>query len=305
MPATPSRRPDDQERFDATRERLEALVAPVDAVSLAPCRVLVVDDSPVNRRFAETLVERRGLAVASAENGFAALDLLAAEPFDLVLVDGMMPGLDGPAVAREIRRREGAAGLDRIPIVALTASPLPEDRDRMLGAGMDDHLAKPYSPEDLAHVLGRHLRDGIAPRTRPIPPRAAPADAAPSDAEAPVLDAEAFAWLAELGDATLVERIVRLFLADAAERVAQADEAIEAHDAVRLGAALDALEGICGVIGAVALDRRTRAIHDKLRRREDRGEDPFGPGLRPSGLEPLLEATALRLQEHAAPASRR
>ena len=276
-----------------------------DPVPAAPHRVLVVDDSPINRQFAEMLVERRGLAVASAENGSAALDLLAAEPYDLVLLDGMMPGLDGPAVAREIRRREAAAGLDRVPIVALTASFLPEDRDRMLEAGMDDHLAKPYSPDDLGRVLGRHLGDGIARRTRPIPPRAAPAAAAPSGDGTPVLDLEAFARLADLGDATFVERIVRLFLADAAERVAQVDDAIEAHDTVRLRGALHALEGICGNVGAAALDRRTRAIHDELRRREDRGEDPFGPGLGPSGLEPLLDATRIRLQEQAATASRR
>ena len=276
-----------------------------DPVPAGPHRVLVVDDSPVNRRFAETVAERQGLAVASAENGSAALDLLAAEPFDLVLLDGMMPGLDGPAVAREIRRREAAAGLDRIPIVALTASFLPEDRDRMLEAGMDDHLAKPYSPDDLTQLLGHRLGEGVARRTRPIPVRTASSTAAPAGEGAPVLDLEAFARLADLGDATFVERIVRLFLADAAERVEQVDDAIDAHDAIRLRGALHALEGICGNVGAAALDRRTRAIHDELRRREDRGEDPFGPGLGPSGLEPLLDATRIRLQEQAATASRR
>jgi two-component system, NarL family, sensor histidine kinase BarA len=298
VPATPSRPPDDPEP--------SAEVAAPDPVPAGPHRVLVVDDSPVNRRFAETLVERRGLAVASAENGSAALDLLAAEPFDLVLLDGMMPGLDGPAVAREIRRREASAGLDRIPIVALTASLLPEDRDRMLEAGMDDHLAKPYSPDDLGRILGRRLGNGVGRRTRPIPARTAPTAAAPAAGDGPpVLDVEAFARLADLGDAMFVERIVRLLLADAAERVAQVDDAIEAHDAVRLRRTLLALEGICGNLGAVALDRRTRAIHDELRRREDRGEDPFGPGLGPSGLEPLLDATRIQLQEQAATTARR
>ena len=313
MPATPSSRPEDPDPPDATRERLEALGAPAYAVpglnaaaaaAATPPRVLVVDDSPVNRRFAEALVERRGLAVASAENGSAALERLAEEPFDLVLLDGMMPGLDGPAVAREVRRREAAAGLDPIPIVALTASFLPEDRDRMLEAGMDDHLAKPYTAEDLGQVLDRRLATGRR-RSRPIPASVArPAVAAAVDG-APVLDLDAFARFAELGDATFVERIVRLSLADAAERVAQVDAAIEGHDAPRLRAALHALEGICGNVGAAALDRRTRAIHDELRRREDRGEDPFGPGLGPSGLEPLLDATRIRLQEQAAAAARR
>ena len=154
MPATSSSHPEDP--------------AP-DAPDAAPHRVLVVDDSALNRRVAETLVERRGLAVASVGSGSAALEMLAEEPFDLVLLDALMPGLDGPAVAREVRRREAAAGLDPIPIVAITASFLPEDRDRMLDAGMDDHLAKPYTDEDLDGVLGRRLATGSRRRTRPIP----------------------------------------------------------------------------------------------------------------------------------------
>jgi CheY-like chemotaxis protein len=258
--------------------------------------VLVVDDSPVSRRFAEALVERRGHAVRSADNGPAALELLAGEPFDLVLLDGMMPGLDGPAVARELRRREAAAGLDPIPIVALTASFLPEDRDRMLEAGMDDHLAKPYTADDLGQVLDRRLATGSRRRTRPIP---AGVTGATAPAAVAVLDLEAFARLADLGDPALVARIVRLFLADAAGRIAEVDDAIVAHDALRLRGALRALEEICGIMGAAALDRRTRAIHDEVGRREDRGVDPFEPALAPSGLGPLLDATRIRLEEQA------
>ena len=122
-----------------------------------PLRVLVVDDSEPNRRLAEVLVRRDGFDVASVADGSTALALLEAEPFDLVLLDAMMPRLDGPAIAREVRRREAASGLDPIPIVALTASILPEDRARMLEAGMDDHLVKPLRAEDLAEVLGRPL----------------------------------------------------------------------------------------------------------------------------------------------------
>jgi CheY-like chemotaxis protein len=165
VPATPSSHPQDPDPRGPSDGRLQEPVAP----AAIPRRVLVVDDNAINRRMAEALVERLGLAAASAESGSAALDILALEPFDVVLLDGMMPGLDGPAVAREIRRREAAAGLEPIPIIALTASFLEEDRARMLDAGMDDHLAKPYTAEELAHALDRRLPPGSPRRIRTIP----------------------------------------------------------------------------------------------------------------------------------------
>jgi CheY-like chemotaxis protein len=165
VPATQSSHPGDPEPPGPSGGLVEE---PVGSAPI-PHRVLVVDDNTVNRRIAEALVERCGLAAASAASGSAALDILALEPFDVVLLDGMMPGLDGPAVAGEIRRREVAAGLEPIPIIALTASFLEEDRARMLHAGMDDHLAKPYTADELADALGRRLPPGRPRRTRTIP----------------------------------------------------------------------------------------------------------------------------------------
>ncbi len=256
-------------------------------------RVLIVDDNDTSRRVAEINLARLPVEGIPATHGQAALDLLAAEPFDLVLLDGMMPGLDGPATAREIRRRERAAGMAPIPIIALTASVLPEDRARMLEAGMDDHLAKPVQFDRLSLALATWLPTGMVPRTRPIPsldPDPAPAAATPPPGEL-VVDPEVFARLSDLGDASFVERIVRLFLADAAERVAQVDDALEVGDVLRLRIALHALEGICGNVGAAALDRRARELHEVIRRREDRGEDPLGRPLGESGLDELLEST--------------
>ncbi len=258
-------------------------------------RVLIVDDNATSRRIAEISLARHSVDSATVADGPAALDRLAAEPFDLVLLDGMMPGLDGPATAREIRRREHAASLSPIPVVAMTASVLPEDRARMLESGMDDHLAKPIRPDDLTRVLASWLPAGTAPRTTAIPPLET-GDAPDAAAEAAgggesVVDPAVFARLSDLGDTTFVDRIVRLFLADAAERVDQVEEALEAGDVLRLRIALHALEGICGNVGAIALDRRARELHETIRRREDRGEEPLARPLGASGLETLLDAT--------------
>ncbi|MFN8631932.1 MAG: response regulator [Chloroflexota bacterium] len=280
--------------LDAGREEMaEPPLAEREDRSELP-RVLVVDDNSMNRRIAEINLARLPVMSDVAEDGRAALERLAAQPFDLVLLDGMMPGLDGPATAREIRRRERSAGLPPIPNVALTASVQPEDRARMIEAGMDDHLGKPVRFEELALTLSTWLPAGTVPRTRAIPaPDPTPLfplddDTAPSEV---VVDPTVFARLSDLGDATFVDRIVRLFLADAAERVDQVDEALETGDVLRLRIALHALEGICGNVGAVALDKRARELHEAIRRREDRGEDPLARPIGDSGLDRLLEAT--------------
>ncbi|MEI7742743.1 MAG: response regulator [Chloroflexota bacterium] len=269
-------------------------------------RILVVDDNETNRRVALVHLDRHQVSATAVADGVAALARLAAEPYDLVLLDGLMPGLDGPAVAREIRRREAAANLPGIPIVAVTASVLPEDRRRMIEAGMDDHIAKPLRADELGDVLEHWLPGGPELRMTVIPP--APATTAVADEEepgVPVLDLHKFAALADLGDAQFVDRIVRLFLADAAERVAQVDDALDTGDVIQLRSALHALEGVCGNVGAMALDRRARELHTEIHRREDRGEPMLPGAYGPSGLEPLLDATRLKLQGRLATGGRR
>ena len=288
---------------------LAALIGGREAEGSGPAvqpRVLIVDDNGTNRRIAEIHLSRLPVESVSVIDGYAALDHLGEAPFDLVLLDGMMPGLDGPATAREIRRREQVAGLPPIPIVALTASVLPEDRARMLDAGMDDHLAKPVRADDLARTLQRWLPMAGARRTFAIPAGTAPdlRSEARAGGEG-VVDPAVFARLSDLGDATFVDRIVRLFLADAAERVDQVDDALEAGDLLRMRIALHALEGICGNVGASALDRRARDLHEMIRRREDMGEDPLARPFGQSGLEGLLEATRAWFREALATDQRR
>jgi CheY-like chemotaxis protein len=132
-------------------------------------RVLVVDDDELNRRVAAGLCAGLGLAVDAAAGGRAALTRLSERPFDLVLLDDRMPGLDGAGVVGELRRRETMAGLPPVPVIAITASVLPEDRDRLLAAGVDACLAKPLLAAELASVVAALLPADEPPRTRVIP----------------------------------------------------------------------------------------------------------------------------------------
>ncbi len=119
-------------------------------------RILVVEDDQVNSLFAAHLLESWGHAVEMAANGQQALDLLRTMPFDLVLMDALMPIMDGEQATRRIRA--GEAGNPDIPIVALTAYALQGDRNRFLAAGMDDYVSKPINLEELKQVMDRVLR---------------------------------------------------------------------------------------------------------------------------------------------------
>ena len=109
-------------------------------------RVLLVEDEPVNREIASELLQDAGLAVSTAEDGIAALERLAAERWDLILMDMQMPRLDGLETTRRLRARPELVGL---PVIALTANAFADDRARCLNAGMDDFVAKPVDPEAL------------------------------------------------------------------------------------------------------------------------------------------------------------
>jgi CheY-like chemotaxis protein len=116
-------------------------------------RILVAEDNPVNQILIETVLMRMGHHCDIAHNGREALARVQQAAPDLVLMDVQMPELDGLAATRAIRALPGTAG--RVPIVAMTANALLEDRQRCLDAGMDDYLSKPIDLQALAAVISR------------------------------------------------------------------------------------------------------------------------------------------------------
>jgi CheY-like chemotaxis protein len=90
-----------------------------------------------------------------------------AHPYDIVIMDCSMPEMDGYQATTEIRRLHQEGALRRIPVIALTANALPEDRERCLAAGMDDYLSKPIAPEDLRAMLDKYLDHTAAGSAQP------------------------------------------------------------------------------------------------------------------------------------------
>jgi signal transduction histidine kinase/ActR/RegA family two-component response regulator len=127
-------------------------------------RVLVVEDNEINRKFAEALLRKLGCAFHSVANGREALDALAGDSYDVVLMDCMMPEMDGYEATLRLRAREQATAAPRMPVIALTASASNTDLDKCLAAGMDDYLSKPYTVDALKNKLTRWVgREALAP----------------------------------------------------------------------------------------------------------------------------------------------
>ncbi|MCA9755815.1 MAG: response regulator [Candidatus Eisenbacteria bacterium] len=116
-------------------------------------RVLVVEDNSVNQLVARGLLRKFGVEVEVAGDGAEALEVLAAKPFDLVLMDCQMPILDGYETTRRIRDPRSDVLDHSIPVVAMTAHAMQGDRERSLAAGMNDHLSKPVQLRELSHAL--------------------------------------------------------------------------------------------------------------------------------------------------------
>lgn len=116
-------------------------------------RIILAEDDPVNQLVSQAVLSQMGLQVQIAENGAELLRLMETDEPDLILMDCMMPVMDGYEATRRIRERENKENLPRIPIIALTANALQSDREKCLAAGMDDYISKPFNANDMNKTL--------------------------------------------------------------------------------------------------------------------------------------------------------
>ena len=230
--------------------------------SLAGTRVLLVEDNALNQELAVELLGEAGILVLVASHGQEALDILRHDiAFDGILMDCQMPVMNGFEATRAIRADTRLASM---PVLAMTANAMAGDRDRVLGAGMNDHISKPIDVEEMFNVLARWIKPAARPQSPAaqtaaaipaVQPTASPAPlAVPADALSalPGIDVEAGLRHTQHNRA-LYHRMLQKFAAGHANFETGFTAALEHGDLALATRMAHTLRGTAGTIGANAV----------------------------------------------------
>jgi PAS domain S-box-containing protein len=202
-------------------------------------RILVVEDNEFNQELATKLLTKWGHVAVLAGDGKAALTAWEREPFDLILMDVQMPGMDGFAATEVIRAKEKATNT-HVPIVALTAHAMKGDRERCLAAGMDAYASKPIRAAELFEVIARLLSsDGTGAKGTP----------GPEGLPAAVFDLDT-ALAAVAGDRELLQRMAHVLSGQCPKLLTEIRDSVLRGDGAGLARAAHKLKASAGSFGA-------------------------------------------------------
>ncbi|BAN34070.1 hypothetical protein SCD_n00221 [Sulfuricella denitrificans skB26] len=247
-----------------TVQPLSLAGAPADTVAspqgLQGVRVLLVEDNAINRLMAAEFLERRGVSLTLAEHGGEAVERVKTETFDAVLMDLHMPIMDGLEAARLIRELPQGKSL---PIIAMTAAVLQEDRDQCAAVGMVDFIAKPIDPEDMIRVLLKWVTTGSQP-SRESAESVIESGSGALPASLPGFNLEMALHRLD-GNRNLLARLLLGFAGEQSEVLAQLDTLVQAGDNAQAAVLLHTLKGVAGNLGAVVLAKAAGQLEDDLK----------------------------------------
>lgn len=225
--------------------------------------VLIAEDDCVNREIAMRAVTRLGYRAIVAESGAEAAAFAADNAPDLILMDYHMPGLDGVATLRLVRDRESTRGAARpVPIVAMTADGSAGARERLLAAGFDDYLAKPFRLDALRALLARWLADDGGP----APGSPVAAAAAGDDVMRSVGNAIEGIRALQPGDAQFLRKLIALYLDNGNRTLQELQAAAQRGDGAEMARLTHMFKSSSRNMGAVAVAERCETIETAIRR---------------------------------------
>jgi len=231
---------------------------PVQKQALKGAHILLVEDNVVNQRVAMLLLRRMGYTCVLAENGKQALERLARENFDLVLMDIQMPEMGGFEATQRIRAMEEGTAR-RIPIIAMTAHAMTGDREKALASGMDDYVTKPVDRKQLARSIERFFRSETEKQA------AAEADPLPVSS-ATTFDLQGM--IRRIGDEEIARTILVDFLIEGESMIDDLRNAIAANNPDQIRLTSHSLKGAALTIGASQLADAAFAIETLAKDRE-------------------------------------
>jgi len=242
--------------------------------ALAEARILLVEDNVFNQELAVDLLSRAGVVVSVANDGQQALDMLARERFDAVLMDCQMPVMDGYAATKALRAQPS---LQTLPVIAMTANAMVGDREAVLAAGMNDHIAKPIVVAEMFATLAKWVKpnrssgDGSARVEAPFSPNGIDTPSGLANAG---------------GDHALYQRMLGMFRKKEADFVQRFRDARAAGDADTAMRAAHDLKSEAGTLGMQGLEQTAAAL-----------ERACLEGARDADVDSMVHAVSSKLDE--------
>jgi CheY-like chemotaxis protein len=247
-------------------------------VKLRGARVLLVEDNEINQELALELLSSNGISVEVANDGQEALDLLEKEDFDGVLMDCQMPVMDGYEATHKIREQER---FKELPILAMTANAMAGDREKVIDAGMNDHIAKPINVREMFNVMAKW----ITPSEPLVETAVIVADEIPGEEIPELQGINVTAGLATCqGNRKLYRKLLIKFHDNEVGFVEQFREAQASADPEAATRYAHTLKGVAGNIGAKEVQNTAKALELACKENKDAEE-----------IEPLLENVASAL----------
>ncbi len=232
-----------------------------------PLRILLAEDNVVNQKLALRLLGQMGYRADVAANGLEAVDAIARQTYDVVLMDVQMPEMDGFEASREINRRW--PGTARPRIVAMTANAMEGDRELCVAAGMDDYVAKPIRVDELIGALQRSVRradgEGTVAAAAPRVPSTPARPSEPRETTAGAIDWPRFQALVRTMGAAFVAELVDTYRDDARELVAALRTTLAAADVDAFRRAAHSLKSNSETLGATRLAGLARDLETTAR----------------------------------------
>ena len=274
-----------------SRAPVAPVVGTVDLSALRGARILLVEDNELNQEVAAGLLTEGGFRVDIADNGQIAVERVQQTAYDLVLMDMQMPVLDGVSATREIRQWPGCAAL---PIVAMTANAMQQDKERCLAAGMNDFITKPIEPDELWATLQRWIKPPLAG----VQAGAASPPVALSDADLPgdIAGLDVAAGLRRArGKPTLYLSFLRRFVANQTPVAEAIRAALDRDDWATAERLAHTAKGVAGAIGAAGVQDAAAALERAIQQRQPRSRLDERLGAFAAPLTDLIAALAAQL----------
>jgi len=237
--------------------------AAAELAKLAGAKVLLVEDNDVNQELAAELLSNNGIDVVLANNGQEALDILEREAFDGVLMDCQMPIMDGYTATRRLRLQERFKDL---PILAMTANAMAGDRERVLDAGMNDHIAKPINVNEMFHIMAKWITPSNPRAVVAKPTSNKPVEMSPLDG----IDTAAGLACTQ-NNRELYLKLLRKFARNQANTIENYDAAVIAKDWEVAQRLAHSLKGVAGNIGATTLQEASLVLESLAKEKRTSG----------------------------------